>query len=110
MFNGFTYADESHKKDPEEILKKFKEQRAPLTNVIYERQLFHSRTQHSDESFDTFYSHLCNLVKTCEFGNLADDMVRDRIVSGIRDDNLQRRLLCEARLTLKSAVHMCRAA
>ena len=109
VFNGFTWAEEGHKEDPKEIMKKFKEHCTPLTNVIYERHIFHGRIQHPDEAFDTFYSHLCNLVKTCEFDTLTDDMVRDRIVSGIRDDNLRRRLLREPKLTLKSAVDMCRA-
>ena len=79
VFNGFTWAEEGHKEDPKEIMKKFEEHCTPLTNVIYERHIFYGRIQHPDEAFDTFYSHLCNLVKTCEFDTLTDDMVRDRI-------------------------------
>ena len=51
---------------------------------MYERRTFHGRIQHPDETINTFYSDICNLVKTYEIGDLAEDMIRDRIVSGIK--------------------------
>ena len=104
VFNGFRWEGEAKKEDPKAILEKSKEHCIPLTNVIYERHIFHGRVQHPDEAFDPFYSDLCNLVKTCEYGALSEDVVRDRIVSGIRNDNLR-----EPQLTLKNAVDLCRA-
>ena len=36
-------------------------------------------------------------------------LIRDRIVCGIRDDSVRRRLLREADLTLEKAIDVCRA-
>ena len=56
---------------------------------------------------------LRTLASTCEFENLKDGLIRDRVICGIRNQALKvlkERLLREASLTLKSAVDICRAA
>lgn len=109
VFNGFSWREDESKDNPTTIIDKFQQHCTPLTNVIFERHLFYARCQRDNEQFDPYYSDLCNLVKTCEFGGLQEEMVRDRIVSGIKDDHLRRRLLREPKLTLKQAVDQCRA-
>lgn len=52
---------------------------------------------------------LKNKAKDCEFGELCDSLIRDRIVCGIRDDQVRVRLLREAELTLVKALDVCRA-
>ena len=42
----------------------------------------------------------------CEYGQILDEMIRDRIVCRIADDRIQRRLLSESDLTLKKAVEI----
>ena len=49
------------------------------------------------------------MVASCELGNLKDDLIRDRIVPGIYDDNLRARLLREDELTLSQAIDFCRS-
>ncbi len=61
-------------------------------------------------TFDQYLAELHTLSKTCDFGDLRDSLVRDRIVCGIPDNGLRERLLCEPALTLEKAVNMCRAA
>lgn len=109
VFNGFNWEEGESKEDPEVLLAKFKYHCTPITNVIYERHVFHTRQQQDGEPFDQFYSDLCNLVKLCSYGTLADEMVRDRIVSGIRSDALRVRMLRDPKLTLSDAVTLCRA-
>ncbi|GBL81228.1 hypothetical protein AVEN_143560-1 [Araneus ventricosus] len=56
------------------------------------------------------HTNLRKLVKSCEFGNLADSVVRDRIVLAIAGSGLQERLLREGNLSLARAAEICRAA
>lgn len=60
-------------------------------------------------SFDQYYAELLTLAKSCEFGDLKDQLIKDKIVTGI-PDNALRELLREKDLNLDKAVQMCRAA
>jgi hypothetical protein len=46
---------------------------------------------------------LYELVETCEYGMLKEEMLRDRIVVGIRDHKLSERLQMDTNLTLEKA-------
>lgn len=61
-------------------------------------------------SFDQYLVELHTLAKSCEFGQLKDQLIKDKIVTGIPDNGLRERLLREKDLTLDKAVQMCRAA
>lgn len=69
----------------EAIKIKFNGYFAPKKNVVFERFKFNSRTQQTDESVDSFVTALYTLAETCEFGELKEDLIRDRLVIGIRD-------------------------
>ena len=92
------------------IKKKFKEYYKPRKNVTYERQSFNTRTQKEGEPVDAFVTELKQKASLCEFGELKDSLIRDRIVCGIRNDTVRARLLRERELTLQSAIDICRAA
>ena len=79
----------------------------PKTNVIYERYIFNTADQMSNESFDDYLCRLRELAKTCDiyiFGDIMDEMIRDRIVLGTKDQSVRGRLLRESKLTLNAAV------
>ena len=61
----------------------------PKTNVIYERYIFNTADQMSNKSFDDYLCRLRELAKTCEFGDIMDEMIRDRIVLGTKDHELK---------------------
>ena len=116
VYNGFSWAEAEgdtpaeDKENPSHILKKFKEYCTPKKNTIYERHLFNNRSQQQGETFDQFYSDLCQLSQTCDFDTMADQMIRDRIVVGIYNPGLRERLLRLGEgLTLTKAVDVCRA-
>ena len=50
-----------------------------------------------------------SLAKTCNFGELRDNLIRDRIVIGIRDNSIRKKLLAEGKLTLDKCINICRA-
>jgi hypothetical protein len=80
-------------------------------NQTYVRYKFNTRRQETGESFASYLNALRALSKTCGFCKcLGDSLLRDRIVTGIRKDVLQRRLLQERKLDLKRCIDMCTAA
>ena len=51
-------------------------------------------------------SELRSLAEHCNYGPTLDQMLRDRPVCGIKDDNIQHRLLSEDKLTLQKAMEI----
>ena len=49
-------------------------------NVIFERAKFNSRKQLQDETVDDFITDLFCLAELCSYGELRDEMIRDRLV------------------------------
>ena len=81
------------------------------TNVIYERYCFNNRNQENGESFDQYLTMAPTvLAKTCNFGLLKDELIRDRIVCGICDMRTRKKLLQEAGLMLQKCANTCRSA
>ena len=76
-------------------------------NPIFERAKFNQR-KHEGESVDTFVTALHTLVKHCEYGALQDQMIRDRLVVGLRDAVLSEKLQMEPDLSLEKAVSYAR--
>jgi hypothetical protein len=92
------------------IKEAFESYLTPRKNVIYERFIFYNRKQEEQESFEHFLTDLKRIIKSCEFGLQEKDMLRDRIVIGITDSNLQERLLRTTDLDLNKVIKLCQAA
>ena len=71
-----------------------------------ERYKFYTRSRHAGESVKKFIAELRLLSEFCEFGNVLDDMIRDRLVCGINDSQIQQRLLIEPNLLLSKATQL----
>ena len=91
------------------IIIKFEAYCNPKRNITYERHIFNTRVQGSNETIDAYVTELRLQAKNCEFGVLSNELIRDRIVVGIRDDSVRSRLLRESELDLQKAVDICRA-
>ena len=81
----------------------------PKPSVIVERFKFNSLFRKEGETAAQFLAELRNLARHCEYGRNLDDMLRDRLMCGINDGKIQRRLLAEKELTLKRAWEIIRA-
>ncbi len=77
-------------------------------NVTFERARFNQRCQGLDESAEQFITGLYSLSENCTYGDLRDEMIRDRIVVGIRDKTLSERLQLDPDLTLEKAKKLVR--
>ena len=117
----------------ETLIEHYKE----ASNVIVERHIFYTMTQEVNESIEAYETRLTTQARKCEFvvpsieipaveadvGNnilavppqtvrfedISEQMIRDRIVVGIQNKAVQRRLLRERGLTLRSAVDMLKS-
>ena len=81
-------------------------------NVIIERARFNSRSQQEGESSEQYIAALYHIAESREYGGLKDEMIRDRLVVGIRDKSLAERLQMDSALTLervKTAIRQCEA-
>ena len=77
-------------------------------NVIFERAKFNRRRQGYDETVDSFITALYALAEHCGYGSLHDEMIRDRIVVGIKSNSLSEKLQLDSTLTLEKAITQVR--
>ncbi|TWW58965.1 hypothetical protein D4764_06G0004950 [Takifugu flavidus] len=73
-------------------------------NVIYERCRFNKRSQEPGESAESFISAVYKLAEHCNYGAMQEEMIRDRLVVGIRYQGLSESLQMDSELTLAKAV------
>ena len=76
-------------------------------NVVFERARFNGRTQREGESVEQFITELYRLAEFCSYGPLKE-MIRDRIVVGIRDPGMSEKLQTDPDLTLEKAKKLVR--
>ena len=65
IYDGLPFASEDEKYDTDKVLELPEEYCVGETNETYERHVFNKRNQQQSESFDTYLTSLCSLVKTC---------------------------------------------
>ena len=95
-----TEISEDDRKDYDKVIAKFDSFFQVRKNVIFERARFNRK---QDESVEQFITCLYQLSENCAYGDLRDEMIRDRIVVGIRDEAMSQKLQLDADLTLESA-------
>ena len=99
---------EENKKQYMPVIEQFDKHFIKRRNVIYERARFNMRRQEEGEPVDTFITSLYALAEHCNFGSLHDELIRDRIVVGIRNAALSEKLQLNSELTLESAITQVR--
>ncbi len=90
----------------EELVTAMTPHHSPRPSEIVQRYKFHSRFRKAGESIATFMSELRSLAEFCNFEDTLEAMLRDRLVCGVNDDRMQRRLLSEPKLTFKRALEL----
>ena len=103
-----TYITDDEKKDYNALIKKFEAFFKVRKNIIFERARFKSRCQKEGETTEQFITSLYQLIEDCDYDDLKDQMIRDRIVVGIRDKALSQRLQMDSELTLEKAKTLSR--
>lgn len=109
IFNTFNLTN-SEQNNIEVIKETFTRHFTPKSNLTYERYTFNKVLQKEGETFDEFLTSIKAQAKKCQFDNLHDRLVKDKIVMGIRSNAIREKLLTEPDLTLEQATSICRAA
>ena len=91
VFQSFRLSEEDAKKY-KTVKDKFDDYFTIRRNTIHERAKFNRRRQGDTESVDEFITDLYALAKYCQYGELQDELIRDRIVVGIRDAQLSEKM------------------
>ena len=110
VYSTFECSDEENKSKIEPVLQQFADYCQPRKNVPFERYRFNKRAQEAGESYDQYKTALRKLAEGCEFHTITpEEILRDRLIFGIRDVKVRERLLSEWQLTLKKTGEICRA-
>ena len=81
----------------------------PTRNIVYERYKLNTAEQKQCESTDEYVNRLRHLASSCEYGTLLDEMIRDRLVLGCKDNASRARMFREKNLDLNKAIDTCRS-
>lgn len=64
-------------------------------STVIERFNFYKRDQHEGETVKEYILELKKLSSTCEFGTFLKEALRDKLVCGVHNSSIQKRLLAE---------------
>ena len=93
------------------MLAKFNAYCEPRVQVIYERYRFNNHKQEPAENIAAYLTVLRTIAKNCQHEEITpEEILRDRIVLGIRDDKMREGLLRYNDLTMQKAVDLIKAA
>ena len=99
IYEGYKFDNDMDKDDIYIVITKFKEYCAGQRNEIFERYNSNMRVQQEGETVDAYVTALKTLAKTCNFGQLQDDLLKHRIGIGIKDNATRKKLLNMRKLT-----------
>lgn len=104
IYNTFIFDSDEDKMKFKAIVEKFDEYCSPRKNITFQRYKFFTCRQKEGQSFGQFVTELKKLSQDCEFGQLANSLIRDVIIMGLSDNKLREKLLVQPDLTLENAI------
>ena len=103
LLRNLTSLDKPSAKDYATLVKLLKDHLSRKPLIIAERFRFHKHNQCVGETVTQYIAELRKLAEFGKFGTNLNDSLRDRFVCGSKAQNVQKRLLSEAALTLDKA-------
>ena len=88
----------------DELNKTLGDHLAPKPIVIAERYKFYNRVQTDGESIADYIAELRRLSLHCDFQTFLEQALRDKLVCGLRDSGIRRKLLSTKDLDLNQAI------
>ena len=103
--------EKPHDHTLEEIVDRVKAHFHPKPSPLIRRFEFNGRNQKQGETIAEFTAAIRKIADDCAYGTVLNDMLRDRLVFGVADKRLQKRLLRESsKITYAQARDMALAA
>ena len=87
----------------EQIVSTMQNHLSPRPLIIAERFRFYNRCQKSGETVAQYAAELRRLADNCNFGDFLDQALRDKLVCGLTNEHVKKRLLTEVELTFQRA-------
>ena len=109
VYYNFTFDDPADAMKYKTVIEKFDSHFCTKSNITFLRFKFFNVKQQENQPVDDFINELRTKAQECEFLELTESLIRDRIVCGINNLKLQERLLREPDLTLDRAILLCKA-
>ena len=117
MMGGKTYSllqnlmtpDDRATKGYDDIVKLLDDHLSPKPLVIVERFCFHKRDQNEEDLIPVYVAELRKLLEHCDFKANLSEALRDRLVCGVKKENIQKRLLSESDLKVEKAIEIATA-
>lgn len=114
VFN--TFKDET-KKSFKEVINAYDQHYLPKTNTTMETFKFNNLSQGPDQSIDQFLTELRKQARLCDFvcsksgcsSSYEDRMIKDRLILGIHDKQIQQRLMREVGLDISKILDFCKS-
>ena len=91
------------------VIERFNQFFSVKKNMIFERAQF-NRKQALSETANDFITALFKFSETCEYSELCDQLIRDRLVVGIADAMLSEKLQMDKDLKLEKAITIIKQA
>ena len=111
VFRTFVWPSKGDDKKIGIVLKQFEDYCIPRQNVTYERFCLFTRDQAPTETVNQYMMELHRVASNCDLESITPDQIlRDRLFTGIRDVKVRERLLRDNKLTLEKALDIVRAA
>ncbi|KAL4719961.1 hypothetical protein ACJJTC_001379 [Scirpophaga incertulas] len=108
IYNNFNLSNATY----ENVLEEFQRYCEPKRNILHARYIFQTRKQEVGEPFDNFLNDVKKLAKNCNFGSFEDEAVRDRLIFGSCDTEIQNRIIFDStdEFKLEEAIRRLRVA
>ncbi|XP_037958998.1 uncharacterized protein K02A2.6-like [Teleopsis dalmanni] len=100
---------EKEKATVNELLDAIERNSTPTVNKRYIRAMFNMAKQEQHETYDEYFNKLRGLIKNAQYGQLENDLMLDKIICSIKDQNLRERLWLDENITLNKAIDICRS-
>ena len=93
----------------EELSKLVQDHLNPEPSEVIQRYKFHSKVCSHGQSLSEFVAELRELSEKCKLDDQLEDMLTDRLVCGVADPVIQKRLLQKKTLQFKKAFELAQA-
>ncbi|UYV67845.1 hypothetical protein LAZ67_5002210, partial [Cordylochernes scorpioides] len=104
IYKTFHISENDTYPNVKEMLDMFTNHFKPFKNTIQRRNSFFTCVQKERQGIMKFVTELKHLAQECEFENLTESLIRDRLIIGILDREVKIKLLEDPQLTLPRAI------
>ncbi len=104
LLRSLVSPDKPGDKSYDELVKIMTKHHNPVPSEIVQRLKFNNRFREEGESIAQYVAALRSIANFCNYGTSLNDMLRDRLVCGVRNDRIQQKLLTEKTLSLEKAL------